>query len=489
MGMRLRVHFFLPFFLLCVFGVYYYHLIDIPFFRMDEGWLMQAPLQLASNHGLNSPMLENGTDLTHFFFIHPPMYSIVLASIFKIFGFGIIQARLLGIVFSLLTLVVLYWQICCIAKKPISRILPLLFCATAPLFYVVTKTIRPEVLMLLIGTLNWALLYGYLSKQRVGDDYSAMTYSFFAGIVNAIMSLTHTYGIVFEVFWILQFCLKQKWRSLAIFVGIQVLIISPYLIYVFNGWNAFMQQVVIMRHALILSPFKKLNILFHYSFFSLKSSILILISLALGVISLFQIERNPSLFSQSRISKTNIVMLAVFPILFWIQFLLLPKNNELYFVMLVPDIALLFIVWLQTRFQNLFLVLIVLLIVVNISGLGALVIKYRDYSYIRYEKLLQAVVPNEPGKLVLGRASMYPIFNKTDFHAWEAFPENIDDSRQLKELIDRSAVVVLDAYPPPLSVIPLYLQSHFKLVSILHAPDYGSEGRRLNNVLKVYVKP
>ena len=112
-------------FLLSLFVfAYLYHFTDIPFFRVDDAWGMEASYRLASIGELGSPMIENGANQTHYFHTHPPVYYILLALVFKIFSFGIIQARLFSIFLAISGLGVFYLVLknpTCVFSHPRSR--------------------------------------------------------------------------------------------------------------------------------------------------------------------------------------------------------------------------------------------------------------------------------------------------------------------------------------------------------------------------------
>jgi 4-amino-4-deoxy-L-arabinose transferase-like glycosyltransferase len=454
---------------------YLYHFSNIPFFRMDEGWDMQAPLEFLQHGQLGSPMLENGGDQTHYFHVHPPLFYLAVAGFYRIFGFGISPARLSSFLFGSLTLIVL----CQILKRQSpQQHLPLFFVfigvASVPLFFVVSKTVRPDIMLAFFFWSAYYCLVQWRTKQ-------SLVWLAFGALSSGLMVLTHYFGLPVILLWGYQLLRKKAWKHLVLFLFILGLTLFPYALWVFDGWAAFKAQVLVFRGFGEFKPFSRLA----WTLWVMSSTIktgLIVVMLFLGVV--LSLARYPS---TRGVVFSDVIWLGGG---FILQFAILPRYNVLYGVLMVPLIPIVYQNLTQAYSRRLIYGVLAAFIVINSLGLGLYIWKYKDFSYDRYHRQLRSAVMAHyhPGNSILGSTSMYPIFYDLPYQAFESLYAKNLTAAQVIQIIDKQQLIVVDEYiPSRLNPEVLdHITKKRECVEEILSSDYGSEGNHPNNVIRVY---
>ena len=449
-----------------ILGVYCYHFSDIPFVRMDEGVLMEAPYRLATQGQFGAPMLENGGNQTHYFHIHPPAYYLGLALMFKQFGFGILQGRMLSFFFAMIS-IFLFFQI--LKETGLINKLPLIFVfilwATTPLFFVLSKTIRPEILMLLWSCLSYWLLLRWLKCQQY-------KYIVVGAVVNALLMLTHMYGLPLIFLWLFELLRKRNWKSCVIFMGMFFLPFIPYIIWIMSDMNAFLHQTIGDRAECQTCFIDKIYSLFALLFASKKITLMALMLFGGSI-----------MMCRSKLSQFQQHFLFLF-ILFVTQFFVLPKFNELYFILMLPIMLLMWLSLITTKNKKIIAAFLILACVLNVGGLIKYIYQYRQFDFHAYQCLLNQYIPNKPNLFVLGQMSLYPIFYQTHFTAYEAFVLPRDSDR-LKKVIQKANFIVVDNYELDARIKKLIINHKKPMIQVI-SPYYGSEGLSRNNLITIY---
>lgn len=84
------------------------NLANHPTITDDEMWIMSSAYKLASQGVFGSDMFEGFYNADRHYFFNMPGHHFVMAGAFKLFGAGILQARLVGVVYGLATLLLAY---------------------------------------------------------------------------------------------------------------------------------------------------------------------------------------------------------------------------------------------------------------------------------------------------------------------------------------------------------------------------------------------
>ena len=476
--LHFRISRFILVFMACslIALAYLYNLSDIPFFRMDEGWDMQAPLELLQRGQLGSPMLENGGDQTHYFHVHPPLFYLVVAGFYGIFGFGIASARLSAFLFGGLTLIVL----CQILKRqspqqhlPLSVVF--ISVATVPLFFVLSKTVRPDIMLAFFFWSAYYCLVQWRTQQ-------SLVWLALGALSSGLMMLTHYYGLPIIVLWGYRLLEKRAWKQLVLFWFILGFTLLPYAVWVFHSWPAFEAQVLAFRGFGAFKPLSRLAWMLWVLTSTIKTG-QIVVMLFLGVVlSLIRYRSTRGMvFSDAVWLGSGFVF----------QFAILPRYNILYGLLIVPLIPIVYQNLIQAYSRRFIYVVLSMFIGINSLGLGVYIWKYKDYSYDRYRDQLRSAVMAHyhPGKSILGSTSMYPIFYDLPYQAFESlYPKELTDE-EILQIVDKQQLIVVDDWVPYHYLRPSVMDYIIKKRQCVHeflSPDYGSEGLHRNNVIRVY---
>lgn len=451
--------------------IYSYHFTDIPHFRYDEGNLIDVPYQLAFHGQFGSPTLENGGDQTHYFHCHPPIYYLCLAGVFRLFGYGIEQARLFSMVLALITVLILFQIMREIAVKHAGFFI--VSVVSTPLFFVLSKTIRPEMMMALFWTLSFYLLMKWRQQYQ-------MRYVIFGAIVNSLMMMTHMFGIPMILIYFFALIYHKRWTQVGIYLVALIIPTIPYILWIIQSWHAFTLQVIIDREITT-----KINLL--QKVFSTISIIFVSKKIGLLVWTLF-IASGLFIIRYKRIKSFYKLYLILSVVLFWIQFAFLPKFNELYAVLMISHLYLLLAMISSTiKKQTLLYGFMAVIIFLNSAGIGFLIKKYHNYSYKDYTKQLQtAVVVNKQTKII-GNFSLIPVFHQANFKAFQTFGFN---EKKLIEAINDADYVIVDEFTRQTqpATINHHITNHMKKVKTIIGAYYGSEGQHPNNLIEIYQK-
>ena len=459
------IYFFLFFFFIIA---YCYNFTDIPHFRYDEGNLIDVPYQLAFHGHFGSATLDNGGDQTHYFHVHPPVYYLCLAAVFKIFGYGIMQARLFSMVLAFLSIVVFSLILHEIKIKNIN--LYLLGILSTPLFFVLAKTIRPEMMMVLLFTISFWLLIRWKNKQKTIE-------LIVGGIVTSLMMMTHMFGLPIVFLWLYLLIRKKNWKHLSLYMFALVLPTVPYILWIIKSWDAFTLQVIVER------GISKLDIL-QKGLEVIKTTI---ISKRIGSIFYPLVFFLIILFTNYKKIKIPLIKYVVWAVaLFWLQFLLLPKFNELYVVLVIPLLYLIIAIVMDSLSKRYKILLFVLIgmICLNTIGIGMLIVKYNKYSYKDYEVLLNSHIKYNENTKIMGNFSVIPIFHEAQFKGFQTYTTE----RDLVKAIDVADYVIIDDFTRnnQSSTINNYIIKTKQKDSEFVSPYYGSEGNHPNNRIEVY---
>jgi len=257
-----------------------------------------------------------------------------------------------------------------------------------------------------------------------------------------------------------------------IFIGMFLLPLIPYIIWIMGDSQAFLHQVIADRSEFRVHFINKVFGLLMLLFTSKKITLMVLMLFGGLIIML-----------RNKLSQIQQHLLFV-SVLFVSQFFVLPKFNELYFILMLPIILIVWLCLITSKNKKIITTFLILVCVVNISGLIKYIYQYRQFDFKAYQDSLNQYIPNKPNLFVLGPMSLYPIFHQTHFSAHEAFVLPRDFSR-LKKVIQKANYIVIENYELDNRMKELIINNKKSITQII-SPYYGSEGLSRNNIITIY---
>ncbi|MFH1428350.1 MAG: glycosyltransferase family 39 protein, partial [Candidatus Margulisiibacteriota bacterium] len=233
---------------------YFYKIGTVPYVRADEGWFTEGSYVLAEKGHYGSPMFTGYYGAENSFHFHPPLHYVLQAGVFKIFGFGILQGRLLSLFLTLLALLIFYQVVRLLLpdKNTIYKLLPVLLILSTPLSFVVSRTIRPENSVLFFGMLAYYLIIRNTLRQR------NILLLIGAGIFSACAIIANVSG-GFVLLFALVFLFFKDRRGLVPFITGFAIPTFIYLLWIMANWPEFYGQVILQRGNEVSHIINKIN--------------------------------------------------------------------------------------------------------------------------------------------------------------------------------------------------------------------------------------
>ncbi len=199
---------------------------SIPPNNVDESSFF-SPAQNFAEHGVLSSPVHEGflAGAGRYTYWMPPLYMLLLAGIFKIFGATVLNAKLLTFILIVLSA----YLITLLSKDRYTRICLAGLFLVCPYIITASAFIRMEGLAILLLTASIVAV-----KFRIGSHW--------LGILGGLMFLTHPMlypccaALAFHVF-------RRDIRSFIIFCLLALLTVSPYLIYILQDLPVYKAQM------------------------------------------------------------------------------------------------------------------------------------------------------------------------------------------------------------------------------------------------------
>ncbi len=224
--------------------VYSINLDKYPYIWCDEAWFSNAAFTLITQGFLGTTMMPNFYNIDHFTYWQPPVYLLLLAASFKLFGFGITQARLVSIILSIFTVLFTYLLGTELYNKKLGLIGSILLISN-PLFFFISRDARMDIAVACFTLISLYFLLIVFKKPK-------NSYYFYSGLFAMLSLLSHPnglYGIfsIILVYFAYKFDFKNfkfrlKLKEVAYFLLGPILLLIPYLIYISMDFSAFMGQ-------------------------------------------------------------------------------------------------------------------------------------------------------------------------------------------------------------------------------------------------------
>jgi len=476
------------FFIIAITIFYFFKVDSTPYIRTDEGWFAEGSYTLATEGYYGSNMFRGYYGAEKAFHFHPPFHYVILAAIFKLFGFGILQGRLLSLILSFISLFIFYKILALLFpnEEKNIKLFPILLILTTPIFYAVAKCIRPENSVLFFVLTTYYLLIRFFHVKR--NTYLI----FIAGITSACAIITNISGIFIFLFAVSLFIFKDLIEEKDLKTTIKNIFIyglgfaipfAIYLSWVISSWPEFYGQVIIQRG---LEGSKLLQKLLG---FILQKTKVTPYLLSLIIFIGYALKKNKSIFT------SDYFVFYLLPIILFIgKLTLFPHINPLYSFVLLPFIYLnLIYIFLKTKKSFFLAAIFSLLIFVNSYGLVTYYNLYKDYDYNSYINKITQHIPK--GNIVLGNVSLYIGLHESGGYEFYPFENALlgyaPNYSVLKDRIINYYKINYIIYDTTTvkntpKGLDEFIEKHTKKVCEFISPDYGSEGESRNNLIRIY---
>ena len=219
-------------------------LLESPGFTFDEALFVDPALHYARHGFLAAPTLGPGFGHAEAVLYHPPLYFLALGHVFRVFGEGLLQARLFSVALASCSLCLVFF----IVRRwsPLAALLAAFLLAVDPLFAYRAREARPDWIPLLavLGAFGLITSLPATGRRRL---VSVLAVGVLVGLgVNAHL-LYLIYGVVFGLLLLFPSPLgprKVRYRCFesAVFSVGLVATLIPFLLYVRRHPMAFEEQ-------------------------------------------------------------------------------------------------------------------------------------------------------------------------------------------------------------------------------------------------------
>ena len=407
--------------ILFLFIIVYSFILDkYPYIWCDESWFCNSAFTLATQGFLGTTMMPDFYNIDHFTYWQPPVYLLLLSVSFKLFGFSIIQARIVSITLGFFTVLFTYLLGTELYTKKTGLIGSILLVSN-PLFFFISRDARMDIAVACFTLIALYFLFKALKKPK-------NIYYFYSGLFAMLSLLSHPNGL-FGIFSIIviygvhkldfkNFKFRLNLKEIEYFLLGPVILMIPYLIYISMDFTAFITQIrlnILSSGTSLLS--NSLSAGIHYQlllkFYIINSNwvnfILILIAVTYLVIyGLFYIIQN-----RDRCGVFLLIILLVYLVSFTV--FISQKNSIWYLGIMLPYLSLLIAVPFKAKFNPKKIIsitltaLLILCIVSNVFTISNIISTAKDYNYQLIEDTAHKYIPN--GTVVAGDTAYWMLLH------------------------------------------------------------------------------
>lgn len=422
--------------LLTLLCLYLYNVSDIPKIRTDDGFFYDGAYRLMTDGMLRVPSLNNGHFQDVRYHGHPPLYFMILGGWFTLFGSTVLSARLCSTFLAILTVFIFFklmkqlgfynkWTCAFVALVTVST----------PLFYIMSRTLRPEIGMTLGILMSIWLYHQWLQKPT-------NRLVFISGICLGLTSLVHYYVIFIGLLWGGSLLYKRQFKSIVIFGCGIGLVYGPYCLWLIQNWSVFYLQFQSRFPDISVPLFYKIKqiVLVNFSVKSLSISMPLWLGLVL-------------LYWNKQYVKT--AWLFVIVSLYYLQFLILPIVTPLHMLPLgmLAYLPYLYLLSSSQLYQLRYIYgVLIVCFVINILGILYIIQTNSHHNYSLFSSKIQSEIPQK-NVAIMGPLYMTIAFKDYDeFVSWESydngfisFINNAEDTL-IKRLDSMDYALVDDGY-------------------------------------------
>lgn len=285
-----------------------------------------------------------------------PIFYLLLALFYRLFGIGLIQGRMLSVVFAMLGLNAFYFLAKEFVTKRTAFLITIIF-GTVPIYFIAAHEIRMEIIYSVFELLSFYMLVRYFKTDRKKSRYIV-----YAGIFSGLSLLTHPNGTINIAAFI--FCLvffdvkltfsgivskklllaiKNSLKNIIIYAITIGLVALPYAIIILQNYGIYEAQAnhlflftVSSIFANILQGFEMFKTFF-YSFAGTSLPFLlwfVIVVVAIGIVALSLIALFIRSYDDPYVKKAFIYVL-ISAVLFWV---LVNHENDVYMTTYLPQV-------------------------------------------------------------------------------------------------------------------------------------------------------
>ncbi len=468
------------------------HLGVVPLVSEDEPWISAASYKLAMEGVYGSDMFNGYYKMEQHTF-QMPVYSFLLAGVFKLFGVGVLPMRLLPVICGLGVLILVFGIGRQIGGYTVGLIAATLliflrlasgeFQTGVPLL-AIARINRPDIAVPLLGLLAFGLFNKAEIQEKRGLYWGI-------GIVIGLCGLTHLYGLfwlpaIFVILFLRNGFDVFKRGQLYLIISGVVLAWLPWIIYVLWHWSDYLGQMqfVAERFAVFDIRFYLGNFLReidryrHIDMFDpggnlqlLRPGMWIAILGTPGALWLiFKRHFNSKSYQQPIVATAIILLIQLF------LFAVLIKVKFYNYMIATWPLVILLLAWFGVQlwnFKNNVVrgLLIVLLASVIVEGGMRMANRYNiALQTTPFEQFSQALVAHiPPGSTVLGLHRYWLGLHQSDYRSW-LLPILLADSEYHPNALSFESA--LNYIRPEIILMDQPMQDYFEALSDAHHPKH-----------------
>lgn len=402
--------------LLAIFlALYPFNLTKYPLVWCDEAFFANPAFNLAFHGFFGTTMMPLFYNIASYTYWQMPFYIVLLSISFRLFGFGVLQGRIVSVGLAFFTVIFTYLLGKELYYKDIGLLAALLLIFN-PLFFFVSRTIRMDIA---VACFTLVALYFIVRALKTGKSY----YYFITGLFSALSVLSHPNGIlgVVSVILIYFMCkidfknhkIKFKLKEILYMIISPILLLIPYLWYISLDFPDFIRQFgsnmgsSTGNHLMIIfmesSRYQNLNI-FINSELGILSVLLLFILMFLVVLIIIYLFKSKNSFNSKFLIINLIVPIVVFA-------LIDQKMSYWYFTIILPYWSLIIAIIFNNKIEfkkgiRIFIsILILSLLFLNCIWITNALYESKNIENNAIEYEVQKFVPN--GSVVSGDPTLW----------------------------------------------------------------------------------
>ncbi len=401
--------------LLLIYTVLYsFNLDKFPAIIGDECWFCNPAYNLAISGKMGTTMIYGYNNIANFTYWQPPMFILLLATSFKLFGFGVVQARTVSVSLGFLTVLFTYLFAYKLYNKKIGLLASLLLISN-PLFFLVSRQARME-----IAVAFFMLIALYCTVMALKN--SNMICYFASAFFATLAFLSHPNGLI-SIFAVLIIILANKidlktlnlnlnFKKIFIFILGVIIPLIPYTLYIFADFAAFQGQFMSNIGHSPLNPLKNIimeltrYIQLYWLFVCFEGRFLTFVvfatTITLTILGLYYLVRERK-FSDKFLLIVLMVNIGVLTVL-------VSHKWEIYLGFIVPYLSIIIALTFKDKMKFeinkkgmmsvIIIVFGILLIIGNFIAIYNVLLAGEDYYYQAIEHEIQNHIPQ--GSVVVG---------------------------------------------------------------------------------------
>jgi len=401
--------------LLLIYVVLYsFNLGKFPVVNGDENWFINPAYDLATFGKMGTTMIYGSCNLANFTYWQPPVFILLMATSFKLLGFGVIQARLVSVSLGFLTVLFTYLLGFKLYNKKIGLLTSLALISN-PLFFMVSRNARMEIAVACFMIIALYFTFLALKEFKIGYYFASAFFAMLAFLShpNGLIAILSVVIIILAEkidFKTLKFNLNLN--EIGAFISGILLPLIPYALYISLDFAAFKGQFMgnIARSPsnplsnILVEPTRYINLFWwlnQYNGLFLAFLVLALVVI-LTVLGLYYLSREGR-FGRKFLLIVLMVNIGVFAVLVYHKFFI-------YLGLTIPYLSIIMALTLKNKIKFkmnrrsimsvIIIVLWFMLIVGNCIFIISFLEKTKDYDYMRIEYEVQKYIPH--GSIVVG---------------------------------------------------------------------------------------